>query len=78
LIGSDEVIDTGTIELPRSSTGRRVLLLVADSEHEGRPPGADPFDIRDSMDWLEPHLELDLRRLKADVISAGKAIINEL
>lgn len=43
------------------------LVLQVDMAHEGRPAGADPFDIRDAFDWLEPLLLLDGERLKQEV-----------
>ncbi len=67
LIGSRRVVDTGRIELPAGD--RRRLVLTADSASDSRPPGSDPFDIRDDLDWLEPTLELDLRALRDRVAS---------
>ena len=29
------------------------MVLVADFGHEGRPQGADPFDVRDEIDWID-------------------------
>jgi hypothetical protein len=43
-------------------------VLVADAAERDRPPGADPLDIRDTLDWIEPVLQLDLARLKADTL----------
>jgi len=34
------------------------LVLVTDFAHEGRPEGADPFDIRDEVVWIEPTVKL--------------------
>ena len=34
------------------------LILVTDYAHEGRPSGADPFDIRDEVSWLDPVVDL--------------------
>ncbi len=68
LIGSDEVVDTG--ELPLGAGGPTPeLVLVAHPAHTDRPPGADPFDIRDVVDWLEPELKLDLGALRGAVHS---------
>ena len=39
-------------------SGAERLILKTDRAHEGRPPGADPFDIRDMVDWLEPRVRL--------------------
>jgi hypothetical protein len=66
LIGSDEVADTGELALGGGATQ---LVLVAHPAHVDRPAGADPFDIRDVVDWLEPELKLDLGALRAAVRS---------
>ncbi len=42
-------------------------MLVADPAHADRPPGSDPLDIRDLVDWLEPVLYLDAEKLLAEV-----------
>ena len=34
------------------------LVLVTEFGHEGRPEGADPLDIRDEVNWIEPTIEL--------------------
>ena len=70
LIGSEQVVDIGTIELhtgdSQSSKGSR-LTLLADAAYRDRPMGADPLDIRDLVDWLEPLIELDANLLREDV-----------
>jgi hypothetical protein len=35
--------------------------------HDGRPTGADPYDVRDLVDWLEPVVSLDPAQLAAAV-----------
>ena len=35
------------------------LVLVTEFAHKDRPPGADPFDIRDEVNWLMPTVRLD-------------------
>jgi len=67
LIGSGSVADTGTLPL-RSGGGFTQVLFIADMAHADRPPGADPLDIRDSLDWLEPEVELDAALLKQEVL----------
>jgi len=59
LIGSAKLVDTGVLPLPANSDEPRRLLLATDMAHDERPAGADPFDIRDSLDWLEPTVVLD-------------------
>ena len=68
LIGSDEVVDTGELSLGDGGPTPE-LVLVAHPAHTDRPPGADPFDIRDVVDWLEPELALDLGALRGAVHS---------
>jgi len=34
------------------------LILVTDFGHEGRPKGADPLDIRDEVNWIDPTVRL--------------------
>jgi NPCBM/NEW2 domain len=38
--------------------GLRRVRMIADPVSDGGPADADPFDIRDFCDWLEPRLEL--------------------
>ena len=69
LVGSTEVADTGSLSLAGPDGGQKSLVLVADMAHDGRPIGADPYDVRDMVDWLEPVVSLDPDRLKAVVQS---------
>jgi len=59
IIGSQKVLDTGLLPLGQTTAGGRKLILVIDSQSDIGPPAADPLDIRDHADWLEPILELD-------------------
>ncbi|MFT5496314.1 MAG: hypothetical protein ACI9TH_001712 [Kiritimatiellia bacterium] len=43
---------------PVSIEHQKRLVLVADFGHEERPRGADPFDIRDEVDWIHPLLKI--------------------
>jgi hypothetical protein len=65
LIGSSEAVDTGT--LPLTGSAGHELILVAHPAHADRPEGADPFDIRDVVDWFEPQVNLDLGVLRVEV-----------
>jgi hypothetical protein len=67
LVGSDQVIDTGTLPLAGPSGKQEYLILVADAAHQGRPRGADPLNVRDTVDWLDPILHLDPAKLKAEL-----------
>lgn len=64
LIGSTSLVDTGWLPAP---AGTKSLTLVADPAHAERPSGADPFDVRDLVNWLEPELQLDLPAMQAAV-----------
>lgn len=67
LVGSNEVVDTGSLSLDGLEANQRNLVLVVDPAHEDRPTGADPFDIRDMAAWLEPQIDLDSEMLKAEL-----------
>ena len=66
LIGSSEVVDAGTLPLD-GRAGGKLLILVADTAGPDRPPGADPLDIRDMLDWIEPLWLLDPTGLRREV-----------
>ncbi len=66
LLGGKEAVDTGELSWPPGEKPRR-LKLELHAAHEGRPSGADPFDIRDSADWLDPELRLDAAQLTTEV-----------
>ncbi|MEM7397032.1 MAG: NPCBM/NEW2 domain-containing protein, partial [Verrucomicrobiota bacterium] len=50
LTGSSGMVEVG----PLSVRGGQRLILVTDFGHDDRPAGADPFDIRDQVNWLNP------------------------
>jgi len=50
-------------ELPPSGTDPAKLRLIADAAAFDRPPQADPLEIRDFLDWLEPLVVFDRSRL---------------
>lgn len=59
MVGPAEPGDTGLVSLQAKPDGTSLLVLSADDAHQGRPAGADPFDIRDAVDWLDPVVVLD-------------------
>lgn len=59
MVGSHQVCDSGWLPLDDSAAGEERLVLLADPAHHNRPAGADPLDIRDFVDWLEPQFRLD-------------------
>jgi hypothetical protein len=69
LVGSKTVVDTGNLPIDWAAEKGLTLQLTADPVLEGRPQGADPFDIRDALDWIEPELTLDPVGLKAELAS---------
>lgn len=73
LIGSTRLVDTGWLNLPQDDATTRQIVLKADMDHEQRPPAADPFDIRDAVNWYEPELKLDLPLLQAEVARRGSS-----
>lgn len=64
LIGSAETLSTGRIDLKAQASGGARLQLTVDPLASERPARADPLDIRDTFDWLEPLLELDAAELR--------------
>ncbi len=69
LTTSHHVVDSGWHNLPKGSAEQRRFTLRTDMAHEGRPAGADPFDIRDAVNWYEPEVKLDPIALEAEVAS---------
>lgn len=65
LVGSETVSDTGTLALTGPEAGQKSIVLVVDPVAQGRPAGADPFDIRDHANWCDPLLELDPAAVQA-------------
>lgn len=73
LRGADGVRDTGSLNI----AGMRRVELLTEFAHEGRPSGADPFDIRDRVAWLAPLVRLELsggiaQRVQAMLPGAGQ------
>jgi len=67
LVGSKKTVDTGRVGLVLPPRGPRHLVLQADPVDRDYPPGADPLNIRDKLDWLDPRLELDTAALRDEV-----------
>jgi len=67
LIGSKKTVDTGRVSLKLPPVGPSQLILQADPVDRDAPPGADPLNIRDKLDWLDPRLELDTAGLQEQV-----------
>ena len=67
LVGSDQTVGIDIGKLPGAAAQRR-LILEMNEAHATRPVGADPLDIRDSADWLDPILVLDRPRLAETLV----------
>jgi hypothetical protein len=50
-------------------------VLVADDAHRDRPAGADPFDIRDNVDWADPLVVFDPAVVPARTAARLAAIV---
>jgi hypothetical protein len=53
LLGGEPSVRVGAFSVEKQER----LVLVAEFGHQGRPRGADPFDIRDFVDWIDPIVE---------------------
>uniref|UniRef100_A0A7C2K048 Glycosyl hydrolase family 98 putative carbohydrate-binding module domain-containing protein n=1 Tax=Schlesneria paludicola TaxID=360056 RepID=A0A7C2K048_9PLAN len=71
LVGSRNVADSGWQPLQSGADQPPRLTLRMDMVRDSRPNGADPFDIRDLADWLEPTLRLDRTGLAEEVSKAA-------
>ncbi len=58
LVGSEKTLDSGVLQLVDSESPRKLILQI-DPAQQGRPENADPLDIRDFADWLDPMVILD-------------------
>ena len=67
LIGSTKTVATGPIAIGAAAKGPKRLILQADTAHHDRPPGTDPLNIRDKLDWLDPVIGFDEAGLR-DVV----------
>jgi hypothetical protein len=59
LIGLRKTADTSRLTLLQPPEGPKQLVLQADPVIHNYPPDADPLNIRDNLDWLDPSIELD-------------------
>lgn len=75
LIGSEKAYDSGPLAIPAAAGAQAKLTLVVDPMIDDAPPGADPFEVRDMFDWLQPILGLDLPSQQAEVRSRFSRVI---
>jgi len=68
LVGSKTVLATGNLPLPAAGENHvRLLTLAVDPVNFGHPKGADPLDVRDTFNWVEPVVLLDRKALAAEI-----------
>ena len=72
LIGSKDAANSGQLDLPDVGNKDRKLVLLADPLLKEHPPGTDPLEIGDVLDWLEPLVTLDPQRLREEVVQRVK------
>jgi hypothetical protein len=66
-VGNEKSADTGWKNVTVAKGKSEHLILTADPMMSGRPKGADPFDVRDCLNWLEPEWKLDKAQLTKEV-----------
>ena len=66
-VGNGKSADSGWKNLSVAEGKSEQVVLKADPMIAGRPKGADPYDIRDCLNWLEPEWKLDKQRLLKEV-----------
>lgn len=74
ITGSSKSFETGLLTWKGQARAPSRLILQVASVHGQRPEGADPLEIRDHFDWLEPILELDPEQVQAEVLRRGKSL----
>lgn len=55
LRGGTEPLQVGPLNVQDAAR----LVLVVDFAHEERPPDADPWDVRDEVNWIDPLVTID-------------------
>ena len=82
LLGSRETQGSGLLEFDPDGktagepTARRLTLLADMVAGKDRPSGADPLDVRDTLDWIEPLVELDRNRLQQEIDQCAPHLID--
>ena len=75
LVGNKTAADSGWKNVTVAAGKSDRLLLIADPVINGRPKAADPFDVRDCLDWLEPEWKLDKVQLGLEVVGRIPAAV---
>lgn len=68
LVGAERTYDTGQLALHAGKVSPSKLILEVDSVPVQRPAGADPLNIRDFFDWVEPVVTLDAAAIRQQVL----------
>ncbi len=66
IVGSTEIFDTGELALP-ATNGAGVLVVQFDAMPRDAPELADPLNIRDMCNLIDPYIELDRNELARQV-----------
>ncbi len=69
LVGSESLLDTGALGISGSGDSLRRIVLQVDPVLVNRPLNADPFNIRDQANWIDPVVELDPNAVKLQIDS---------
>ncbi len=75
LVGSTKAPPSVAVNMQGPTAGHQHLVLVADPAIGKRPAGGDPLDIRDHLDWLDPHLLLDAAALKIELARRREQVL---
>ncbi|MDP6635580.1 MAG: NPCBM/NEW2 domain-containing protein [Phycisphaerae bacterium] len=67
ILGSEKTVDTGVVAIRPGPHRSLRLILQVDPVNRNAPPGADPLNVRDKFDWLDPRIELDQAGVHAAV-----------
>jgi hypothetical protein len=66
-VGNEKSADSGWKGVSVTAEKSDQVVLIADPISDNRPKCADPFDIRDCLNWLEPEWKLDKQQLSREV-----------
>ena len=75
ILGGRPVVDSDWRSLPQHDNEVKSVSLRTDMAHDGRPAGADPFDVRDIVDWFEPEIRLDRSKMQREINDSVKRSI---
>jgi hypothetical protein len=74
VVGTGPLTDTGPLAIPAKELASR-LTLVVDAVVEGAPAGADPLEIRDLANWIQPLFDLEPISVEREIRSRQAATI---